>query len=90
MSSLGKLQARVPSAVAHALNAIGDEKIETHWRGLCEAYMPKPTLRTGDIVSWIVIDPTTGEQVMRCFSRAEAREMAHAVGARFCKLEVSR
>jgi hypothetical protein len=32
-------------------------------------------VRTGDILAWIVIDPHSGEQIMRCFSRAEAREM---------------
>jgi hypothetical protein len=56
------------------------------------AYLPKPPpqLRTGNIVGWVVICPQTGEWVMRCESRFEARDIAHASGARFAKVEISK
>lgn len=33
-------------------------------------------MKTGDIVCWLIVDPETGELVMRCTSRDEARELA--------------
>jgi hypothetical protein len=89
MSNLGEMRVRVPRTVARALDVIGAEKVETHLRAFCAEHMPKKP-RTGDIIAWIVIDPDTREQVFRCETRAEARDMAHASGARFCKLEVSK
>lgn len=56
------------------------------------AYLPKPPprFRTGDVIAWIVVDPDTGEFVLRCDSRAKARDEAHASGARFAKVEISK
>jgi hypothetical protein len=51
---------------------------------------PQRPVRTGDVVAWIVIDPGTGELVMRCKARSDARDMAHAVGARYAKVVVSK
>jgi hypothetical protein len=51
---------------------------------------PPPQMRTGDVIGWVVVCPQTGEWIMRCDSRSEAREMAHASGARIAKLEVAK
>jgi hypothetical protein len=50
---------------------------------------PKP-LRTGQVIGWVVVDPDTGEQVMRCFSRAEARDIARSANARIARVVVAK
>lgn len=56
------------------------------------SYIPKPPpqIRTGDVLGWVVVCRQTGEWIMRCESRSEAREMAHASGARIAKVEVTK
>lgn len=47
-------------------------------------------MKPGDVIAWIIIDPDTGEQVMRCKSRDEARMFARDTGGRIAKLVVAK
>lgn len=47
-------------------------------------------MKTGDILYWIIVDATTGEPVMVCYSRQQARDMAKGCHARICKVEVAK
>jgi hypothetical protein len=46
-------------------------------------------MKTGDVLYWIIVDAQTGEPVMRCESRSEARKYA-GTGARICKVVVAK
>lgn len=46
-------------------------------------------MKRGDVLAWVVIDPTSGELVMRCASRSEARRIAAESGARYGRVVVS-
>lgn len=46
--------------------------------------------KTGSVVGWVIIDGQTGEQIMRCASRAEARELVKGTGGRICMIVVIR
>lgn len=50
----------------------------------------KNEVKTGTVLAWIVVDGRTGEPVMRCATRAEARKSVKGTGGRVCKLEVIR
>jgi hypothetical protein len=46
-------------------------------------------MNRGDVVGWIVIDPETGEPVLWCKSRSEARRIAAESGARYARVVVA-
>jgi hypothetical protein len=46
-------------------------------------------MKRGQIVGWVVIDPQTGEPVIWCKSRSEARKIADEAGARVARAVVS-
>lgn len=46
-------------------------------------------MKRGDTIGWIVIDPETGEPVMWCNSRSEARRVAEESGARYARAVVA-
>jgi hypothetical protein len=46
-------------------------------------------MKRGDVAGWIVIDPQTGEPVIWCKSRSEARKIADEAGARVARAVVS-
>ena len=43
-------------------------------------------MKRGYVICWVVIDPHTGELVLRCPSRSEARRIAIEAGARYAKV----
>jgi hypothetical protein len=46
-------------------------------------------MKRGQTIGWIVIDPTTGEPVLWCKSRSEARRIAAESGARYARAVVA-
>jgi hypothetical protein len=46
-------------------------------------------MNRGDVIAWIVIDPDTGELILRCASRSEARRIAAESGARYARVVVA-
>ena len=46
-------------------------------------------MKRGDVVGWIVFDPETGEPVLWCKSRSEARRIAVESGARYARAVVA-
>ena len=40
----------------------------------------------GAVLAWIIVDPDTLEQCVRCASREEARALNANIGALICKL----
>ena len=46
-------------------------------------------MKRGEVIGWIVVDPVTGEPVMWCKSRSEARRIAEESGARYCRAVVA-
>jgi hypothetical protein len=46
-------------------------------------------MKTGDVICWLIVDPDTGELIMRCNSRDHARELARGCG-KVCRVEVVR
>lgn len=42
-------------------------------------------MKRGEVIGWIVVDPVTGEPVMWCKSRSEARRVAEESGARYAR-----
>ena len=51
--------------------------------------MNPETLPDGLVILWIVFCPETLEMVLRCTSRAEARQMARKTGGRVAKVVVA-
>jgi hypothetical protein len=47
-------------------------------------------MRTGDILHWIVVDARTGEPIIRCASRAEARAIARDCDGRVAKVVLTK
>jgi hypothetical protein len=43
-------------------------------------------MKRGDVAGWIVIDPKTGEPVIWCKSRSEARKIADEARARVARV----
>jgi hypothetical protein len=46
-------------------------------------------MKRGDTIGWIVIDPETGDPVIWCKSRSEARRIAVEAGARVARVTVT-
>ena len=46
-------------------------------------------MKRGDTIGWVVIDPATGEPVLWCKSRSEARRIAEESGARYARVSVA-
>lgn len=46
-------------------------------------------MKRGDTIGWVVIDPETGEPVLWCKSRSEARRIAEESGARYARVSVA-
>ena len=46
-------------------------------------------MKRGQVIGWIVIDPETGEPVLWCKSRSEARRIAKESGARYARAVVA-
>lgn len=43
-------------------------------------------MKRGEVIGWIVVDPTTGEPVSWHKSRSEARRVAEESGARYARV----
>ena len=46
-------------------------------------------MKRGETIGWIVFDPETGEPVLWCKSRSEARRIAEESGARYARAVVA-
>lgn len=47
-------------------------------------------MKTGDILHWIVVDARTGEPIIRCAGRAEARQIARECEGRVAKVVLTK
>ena len=46
-------------------------------------------MKRGQTIGWILLDPETGEPVLWCKSRSEARRIAEESGARYARAVVA-